>query len=197
MFPPRYSCACPWPSLCPKARWNTTRHSQLGYLSGAAQDGRPQGSDFLETQTGHPDRDITIAGIEQVEIGFTVNGISVVGSRLGDASLNVSIAAIDQFKIVQGFSLPAMGPDPGIVNVVTKSGANILTGPGYNDWDIALEKDFQLREAWRLQFRTEFFNAWNHAQFMNPDSTVGDANFGQVTSARDAREIQFGLKVLW
>jgi hypothetical protein len=169
----------------------------LGYLSGAAQDGRPQGSDFLETQTGHPDRDITIAGIEQVEIGFTVNGISVVGSRLGDASLNVSIAAIDQFKIVQGFSLPAMGPDPGIVNVVTKSGANILTGPGYNDWDIALEKDFQLREAWRLQFRTEFFNAWNHAQFMNPDSTVGDANFGQVTSARDAREIQFGLKVLW
>jgi hypothetical protein len=48
-----------------------------------------------------------------------------------------------------------------------------------------------------LQFRSEFFNAWNHAQFANPDSTVGDANFGQITSARDGREIQFGLKLLW
>ena len=77
------------------------------------------------------------------------------------------------------------------------SGANIITGPGLNNWDLALQKDFQLRERWRLQFRSEFFNAWNHAQFANPDSTVGDANFGQITSARDGREIQFGLKLLW
>jgi hypothetical protein len=48
-----------------------------------------------------------------------------------------------------------------------------------------------------LKFRSEFFNAWNHEQFANPDSTVGDANFGQITSARDGREIQFGLKLLW
>ena len=48
-----------------------------------------------------------------------------------------------------------------------------------------------------MQFRAEFFNAWNHAQFQNPDGTVGDANFGQVTQARDAREIQLGLKLIW
>ena len=77
------------------------------------------------------------------------------------------------------------------------SGANIITGPGVNNWDVAIEKNVQLREALRLQFRTEFFNGWNHAHFKNPDSTVGDANFGQVIQARDAREIQFGLKVLW
>ncbi len=77
------------------------------------------------------------------------------------------------------------------------SGANILTGPGFNNWDLAIEKNFEFRERWRLQFRTEFFNAWNHAQFENPDSMVGDANFGQFTRARDAREIQFGLKLLW
>jgi len=107
---------------------NGRNYLQLGYLSGAAQNAGPQSSDFLATQTGHPDRDITIAGIEQDQIGFTVNGISVASSRLGDASLNVSISAIDQFKIVQGFSLPDMGPDPGIVNVVTKSGTNHLHG---------------------------------------------------------------------
>jgi hypothetical protein len=110
---------------------NGRNYLQLGYLSGAAQDGGPKASDFLATQTGHADRDITIAGIEQDQIGFTVNGISVAGSRLGDASLNVSISAIDQFKVVQGFILPAMGPDPGIVNVITKSGSNRLHGEAF------------------------------------------------------------------
>jgi len=88
------------------------------------------------------------------------------------------------------FSAPAAG-------FFGNSGANILTGPGISNWDVALEKNAALREALRLQFRAEFFNAWNHAQFKNPDSMVGDANFGQVIQARDAREIQLGLKLLW
>ena len=81
---------------------NGRNYLQLGYLSGAAQDGGPQSSDFLETQTGHADRDITIAGIEQDQIGFTVNGISVAGSRLGDASLDVSISAIISSRSCRG-----------------------------------------------------------------------------------------------
>jgi hypothetical protein len=77
------------------------------------------------------------------------------------------------------------------------SGANIITGPGLNNWDIALEKNVRFKEALRLQFRAEFFNTWNHAQFKNPNAMVGDANFGQVVEARDAREIQFGVKLRW
>ena len=107
---------------------NGRNYLQLGYLSGAAQDGGPTTSDFLATQTGHANRDITIAGIEQDLIGFTVNGISVAGSRLGDLALDVSIAAVDQFKVVQGYIMPAMGPDPGVVTVVTKSGGNAWHG---------------------------------------------------------------------
>ena len=110
---------------------NGRNYLQLGYLSGTAQDGGPTSSDFLSTQTGHADRDITIAGVEQDLVGYTVNGISVAGSRLGDLSLNVSISAVDQFKVVQGFIMPAMGPDPGIVNVVTKSGSNSLHGEAF------------------------------------------------------------------
>jgi hypothetical protein len=110
---------------------NGRNYLQLGYLSGAAENGGTSVSNFLSVQTGHTDRDITIAGTEQDLIGFTVNGVSVAGSRLGDASLNVSISAIDQFKVVQGFILPAMGPDPGIVNVVTKSGTNGLHGEAF------------------------------------------------------------------
>ena len=110
---------------------NGRNYLQLGYLSGAAENGGTSVSNFLSVQTGHTDRDITIAGTEQDLIGFTVNGVSVAGSRLGEASLNVSISAIDQFKVVQGFILPAMGPDPGIVNVVTKSGTNGLHGEAF------------------------------------------------------------------
>lgn len=110
---------------------NGRNYLQLGYLSGAAQDAGITSSDFLSTQTGHPDRAICIAGTEQDLVGFTVNGISVAGSRLGDLALNVSIAAIDQFKVLQGFIMPAMGPDPGIVNVVTKSGANSFHGEAF------------------------------------------------------------------
>ena len=110
---------------------NGRNYLQLGYLSGAAENGGTSTSNFLSAQTGHADRDITIAGTEQDFIGFTVNGVSVAGSRLGDASLNVSISAIDQFKVVQGFILPAMGPDPGIVNVVTKSGTNRVHGEAF------------------------------------------------------------------
>jgi hypothetical protein len=110
---------------------NGRNYLQLGYLSGAAQDGGITSSDFLTTQTGHPQRSICIAGTEQDLIGFTVNGISVAGTRIGDLALNVSISAIDQFKVVQGFIMPAMGPDPGIVNVVTKSGSNGFHGEAF------------------------------------------------------------------
>lgn len=60
---------------------NGRNYLQLGYLSGAAQDGGTTTSDFLSVQTGHADRAITIAGTEQDLVGFTVNGISVAGSR--------------------------------------------------------------------------------------------------------------------
>ena len=61
--------------------------------------------------------------------GFLINGMSTAGSRLGQASLNLSIAAVDQFKIHEGFFLPSEGPnDAGVVSVATKSGNNHFHG---------------------------------------------------------------------
>ncbi|MFN7997273.1 MAG: carboxypeptidase-like regulatory domain-containing protein [Bryobacteraceae bacterium] len=129
---------------------NGRNYLQLGYLSGAAQDGGPTSSDFLATQTGHADRDITIAGVEQDLVGFTVNGISVAGSRLGDLALNVPISAVDQFKVVQGFIMPGMGPDPGIVNVVTKSGSNSFHGEAF---EFLRNNDLDSRNFFEVQAR--------------------------------------------
>lgn len=70
-------------------------------------------------------------------------------------------------------------------------------GPGIDNWDIDLEKDTRVHENATLQFRAEFFNAFNHAQFGLPDGNVNDATFGLVQSAGAPRIMQFGLKCLF
>jgi hypothetical protein len=105
---------------------------QLGLLSGATQTSGTTVSDFTTLQVGHPDRTIIIDGIEQDLTGFLINGVSTAGSRLGQASLNLSVAAIDQFRIHEGFFLPSEGPNnAGVVSLVTKSGSNHLHGEAF------------------------------------------------------------------
>ena len=73
-------------------------------------------------------------------------------------------------------------PAPGFFG---NTGRAPLHSPGINNWDIGLEKQFPIPITEQLQFRGELFNAFNHAQFNNPNSdTGGGANFGRVSSAR-------------
>ena len=74
-------------------------------------------------------------------------------------------------------------------------GRNVLRGPGINNWDISFLKKTALTEAVSLEFRTEMFNAFNHAQFFNPDLNGFSPTFGQITTARPPRLVQFGLKL--
>ena len=72
-----------------------------------------------------------------------------------------------------------------------------LRGPKYFMWDMGIHKWWNFGEARRLQFRFEMFNALNHPNFFEPDTNLGDANFGTITSAYPARSVQFGLKFYW
>jgi hypothetical protein len=66
------------------------------------------------------------------------------------------------------------------------------------NWDISLFKQFQLREKFTMQFRTELFNAMNTVRFGGPNTSVTSNAFGTITSQANApRQIQFGLKLLW
>ena len=61
-----------------------------------------------------------------------------------------------------------------------------------------MEKSFPLRDTTRLQFRAEMFNAWNHAQFLQPNGDSGaGANFGRISATRPPRLIQLAVKLLW
>lgn len=73
---------------------------------------------------------------------------------------------------------------------------NNLRGPSRQNWNLSLFKSFLFNERGsRLEFRAEFFNAFNHTEFNNVSTTFSSGNFGAVTSAHDPREIQLGLKV--
>jgi hypothetical protein len=77
------------------------------------------------------------------------------------------------------------------------AGRNVLIGPGQNVFDWSLRKEFTLTETQRLEFRTEFFNAFNHPNFAQPDNFIDDGpgSAGVITElAIPMRQIQFGLK---
>jgi hypothetical protein len=72
---------------------------------------------------------------------------------------------------------------------------SVFRGPGTNNWDFGAYKNFSLTERLKLQFRAQFFNFFNHPSFNYVDPGMGDAAFGQVTSALDGRRTQFSLDI--
>lgn len=71
-----------------------------------------------------------------------------------------------------------------------------VRSPGMNNVNLTLSKDFRIREQASVQFRASAFNALNHPVFNPPNTTVGNAAFGQISSqANLSRQIEFGLRL--
>lgn len=131
----------------------------------SAQSGVP----LTITQSGDP-----------LDTGTTVRP-NLIGNPEGDGSLT-------RFFNTAAFQA--------VTTTFGTAGRGIVRGPGINNLDISVYKTFRFTENTNLQFRTEFFNVLNHAQYNNPGTTLGTpATFGVITSARDPRIIQFGLKL--
>jgi hypothetical protein len=73
-------------------------------------------------------------------------------------------------------------------------GRNVFHGPGDILFDVSLIKRTRLGENKAIEFRTEAFNVLNHANFGNPNGGISSTSFGRITTTRDPRLIQFGLK---
>jgi hypothetical protein len=69
--------------------------------------------------------------------------------------------------------------------------------PGINNFDLAAEKWFQLQERLKMEFRAEFYNAFNHTNLLAPNQVFGSPTFGAITLAAPPRDIQFGLKLVF
>lgn len=85
-------------------------------------------------------------------------------------------------------------PVVGFYSIPGNSGRNIIIGPGYRNLDFSLQRKFALTERQSLNFRWEVFNATNHPNFDLPGRLFGTSDFGVVTSAKNARLMQFSLR---
>jgi len=138
-----------------------------------------------------------VSGINRFQSGapLTILGSTSIGSRRadyigGDISLPTDERTVDHW-----FNTAAFVTAPDVRRGT--SGVGILTGPGLMIWDLSARKQIRLRETVNLRFQADMFNAANHANFLNLNTTVTNSAFGTVASATPGREIQFGMKLVF
>jgi hypothetical protein len=153
----------------------------------------------------------SISGITRYSMGLPVTFYNYEDtSLLGTQGNGINNLAVDELEYSHGpldlnhnprngnpyfntslFSLPPLGS-------IGNSGRRLFSGPGIDNYDLTLQKNFKLAETKSLDLRVEAFNAFNHAQFYGPasvDGNISSATFGNVVSAAAPRLLQVALKV--
>jgi Carboxypeptidase regulatory-like domain len=171
------------------------------------------GSPFSVLDSGAGSAFLGLGSAPGVETASLASGASLssglshgsIGSRV-DGYLNP--AAFTPAALLYPALCNPNQPDPTVTpnsNFCTTGfgnlGRNTYRGPGQQNWDFSLLKNFKITERQSLRFTTDFFNLWNHANFSNPSVTdvesIGVANspFGKITSSLGTpRLIQFSLR---
>lgn len=142
-----------------------------------------------------------ITAISGAPLNIGLNGQNVASVVPNTANRpNVSGSMINPHTVEKWFDTSVFSiPAPGTWGDEPHNG---VRGPGRDNWNISFFKNFLLNEerGANLQFRAEFFNLWNHPQWVGDtlnggiSTNYGANNFGAVTSAYDARTIQLALR---
>ena len=112
-------------------------------------------------------------------------------NRIGNGNLPGSQRNVNHWFDASAFTVPAQF-------TYGNAGRNVVIGPGIQNLDSALFKNFRIREQSTLEFRWELFNALNHANFGFPSATINvPATVGKIFSAAPGRQMQFGLKYVF
>ncbi|HTS70730.1 MAG TPA: TonB-dependent receptor [Terriglobia bacterium] len=155
---------------------------------------------FFRTMTGVPAvilKGWEATGLVTIQSGYPLNiGLSTPTQGLATRANVVSGQStagpktVEQWFNTNAFTAPPFG-------FYGNAGVNTVTGPGFNKWDMGFFKNFDLHESVKLQFRAEFFNIWNTANFNSVATSYGGGGFGQVNGAWNPRIIQLALKLLF
>lgn len=167
--------------------------------------GRSMGSN-LGAPAGFIASGWSVQGNFVVHTGFPLTPMSSVSSNVGRQDVNRADRVCDG-NLSSGNRLLARWFDTSCFlnhafGRFGNSGNGVIVGPGLNNIDLAAMKNTRVpwwgREPANLQFRAEFFNAFNHASFSDPNMSAGTAQFGVIRSTRiNGREIQLALKFLF
>jgi Carboxypeptidase regulatory-like domain len=162
---------------------------------------RNSGSRFLKTTVGGWEISGIVMAVSGAPLNIGLNGQNVASIVPNTANRpDVSGAAnnphtVGEWFDTSVFSMPAAG-------TWGNEPHNGVRGPGRDNWNVSLFKNFVFSQerGTNLQFRAEFFNIWNHPQWVGDaqqggiSTNYGASNFGAVTSAYDPRTIQLALK---
>jgi hypothetical protein len=133
--------------------------------------------------------------ITTVQSGFALDpglaiatpGLATRADRLSGTSATGPKSLAEWFN-TNAFAAPAAG-------YFGNAAPGSIIGPGVVNFDMALYKDFKVKEYVTFQFRAEAFNIFNHPSFSGVQTAYGAGNFGAVTSALDPRIFEFALRV--
>ena len=154
-----------------------------------------------------------LSGITHLSTGFPVTLFSYGDNSLLGAEPNgINNYGVDEPDYAGGplnlnhipqNGLPYFNTSQFTVNALGTPGnipRRFFSGPGLDNYDVALMKTIRLRESKSLQLRVEAFNIFNHAQFFGPqtvDGNIASGTFGQVVNADPPRLIQLGAKIFF
>lgn len=150
--------------------WNRVTDIVLG---GWTLDG------FVRAQTGRPYN--VVSGRDVANVGRTYQRPDVSGDPNNGPKTPDQWFATGVFTFPQPFTYG-------------NAGSFIVRGDGRHSWDISMGKQVRFKEQHRIEFRSEFFNAFNTTKFDGPNSNLSSSAFGQVTSTAPNRQIQFALR---
>lgn len=178
-------------------------YNHTGILSTSAVWEIPVGKGRTFGGSMHPIAEGIIGGWEFVPIYLYSSGapltFGVPGATLGNGWGTRPNLVGDPSLSNPGPSLwfnPSAFASPGPYRF-GNSGIGIITGPNSEVANLSLDKKFFLGEARYVQFRWEAFNAFNHANYGTPNTTISQGTTGRIFSAGAARQMQLGLKVVF
>ncbi|MDQ1472059.1 MAG: hypothetical protein QOJ99_3539 [Bryobacterales bacterium] len=141
---------------------------------------------ITSAQTGPP---ITLfAGTDRSQTAIGADHVDYNGGLGLTSGPCANLAPCVAYLRTGSFVTPALGTYGNLAK-------GALRGPGLFNTDLGAFKNFALSERWKIQFRAEFFNVFNKANFNNPGTSINSGTFGLITSARDPRIGQLALKV--
>jgi len=145
--------------------------------------------------------DWQLGGILTLQSGAPFSVVCVSGSalynRADTAGANPALGGAVENRLTGFFNKAAFAPGWTNTAPFGTSGRNILRGPDQQNVDLSVVKFIPIQEKTKLEFRSEFFNAFNRVNFANPNNNVlVPATLGAITStATGPRVIQFALKL--
>jgi hypothetical protein len=152
----------------------------------------------VNAQTGQP-FSVTYDGSGSTTYPGLVSGRA---DRVSGVPLYPSHRSKDEWFNPAAFQCPSIADSSG--NVLCgasygSSGYNMLRGPGFQDWDMSLQKNTRWGERYNVQLRADGFNVFNHPNLGTPNADVTSSGAGTITStsgtpAYEARTMEFAVK---